>query len=48
MNCNHRDVSDMGLLTAEKVKDRFLKLKMQVVTVRTKWLANDNREGTMR
>ena len=48
MSCDHRDVSDMGLLTPEKAKERFLKLKMQVVTVRTKWLASGNGEGMMR
>jgi hypothetical protein len=38
----------MGQLTAEKAKDRFLKLKMEVVTVRTKWMASGQGEGSIR
>jgi hypothetical protein len=38
----------MGLLTAEKTKDRFLKLKMEVVTVHTKWMASGQGEGSLR
>jgi len=46
--CDHADVQEMGQLTAEKAKDRFLKLKMEVVTVRTKWMASGQGEGSMR
>ena len=46
--CDHVDVQEMGQLTAEKAKDRFLKLKMEVVTVRTKWMASGQGEGSLR
>ena len=46
--CDQSDVSDMGLLTAEKAKDRFIKMKAQVVIVRTKWMASGQGEGSMR
>ena len=46
--CDQSDVSDMGLLTAEKAKDHFIKMKAQVVITRTKWMASGQGEGSMR
>ena len=48
IDCSHINVVEMGQLTPEKAKRKYMEMKVQVVLVRQNWLASGNGDGSRR
>ena len=47
IDIGHAKVAGMGELTPEKAKQKYMKMKSQMVIVRSKWRASGNGEGSI-
>ena len=48
IDCSHINVVEMGALTPQKAKRKYMDMQVQVVLVRQNWLASGNGDGSRR